>query len=90
MSRPTCWKAARLRLRPGVFPEAEASGLQTINPPLASEFRVKRDAWLREQAQRQLSEEEQATLAELIDAVEMANAQRWQALAALTQGERKL
>ena len=38
---------------------------------------------LAEQAQRKLTEEEQASLVDLIDAVEMANAQRWQALAAL-------
>lgn len=75
--------SARLRLRPDVLPETEASLLQTINAPLAPEARFKRDILLAEQAQRQLTEEEQDTLADLIDAVEMADAQRWQALAAL-------
>ena len=76
--------SARLRLRRDVLPQAEASLLQAINAPLAPEARTERDALLREQAQRQLTEEEQAALAGLVDAVEMANAQRWQALAALT------
>ena len=76
-------ESARLRLRPDVLPEAEASLLQTINAPLAPASRFKRDALLAEQAHRQLTEEEQDNLADLVDAVEMANAQRWQALAAL-------
>jgi uncharacterized protein (DUF1778 family) len=77
--------SARLRLRPDVLPETEASLLQTINAPLAPESRFKRDALLTEQAQRQLTQEEQDNLTDLIDAVEMANAQRWQALAALAR-----
>ena len=76
-------ESACLRLRPNVLPEEEASLLQTINAPLAPEARLKRDALLAEQAHRQLSEEEQDHLTDLIDAVEMANARRWQALAAL-------
>ncbi len=72
--------------RPGVG----ASLLQAINAPLAPEAQTRRDALLREQARRQLTEEEQAALAELIDAVETANAQRWQVFAALTQREREL
>ena len=75
--------SARLRLRPDVLPEAEASLLQIINAPLAPKARLKRDALLAEQAQRELTEEEQAALADFIDAVEMVNAERWQALAAL-------
>lgn len=78
-------ESARLRLRPDVLPETEASLLQIINAPLAPEARLKRDALLAEQAQRQLTEEEQDHLAGLIDAVEMANAQRWQALAPLAR-----
>ena len=78
-------ESARLRLRPDVLPETEASLLLTINAPLAPEARVKRDALLAEQGQRDLTEEEQTTLADLIDAVEMANAERWQALAALAR-----
>jgi len=77
--------SARLRLRPDVLPQAEASLLQAINAPLAPEARTERDALLREQAQRQLTEEEQAALVNSIDAVEVANAQRWQALAALAR-----
>ncbi len=78
-------ESARLRLRPDVLPETEASLLQMINAPLAPEARFKRDALLAEQAQRQLTGEEQDNLTDLIDAVEMANAQRWQALAALAR-----
>ncbi len=78
-------ESARLRLRPDVLPEPEASLLQTINAPLAPEARSKRDALLAEQEQRELTEEEQGHLTDLIDAVEMANAQRWQALAALAR-----
>ena len=78
-------ESACLRLRPDVLPETEASLLLTINAPLAPEARVKRDALLAEQGQRDLTEEEQTTLADLIDAVEMANAERWQALAALAR-----
>ena len=83
-------ESAGLRLRTDVLPEAEASLLQTINAPLAPEARVKRDALLAEQAHRQLTEEERDNLADFVDAVEMANARRWQALAALTQREREL
>lgn len=81
--------SARLRLRPDVLPQAEAFLLQAINAPLAPEARTERDALLREQARRQLTEEEQAALVNSIDAVEVVNAQRWQALVALTQRERE-
>lgn len=82
--------SARLRLRPDVLPQAEASLLQTINAPLAPEARTKRDALLKVQAQRQLTDAEQAALSDLIDAVEMANAQRWQAIANKMRIEREL
>ncbi len=78
-------ESARLRLRPDVLPEAEAFLLQIINAPLAPEARSKRDVLLAEQAQRELTGEEQAALVDLIDAVEMANAERWQAVAALAR-----
>ena len=81
-------ESARLRLRPDILPEEEASLLQTINAPLAPEVRSKRDALLAEQAERPLTEEERENLAALVDAVEIANARRWQVLAALTQRER--
>ncbi len=77
--------SARQRLRPDVLSEADADLMQRINSPLAPEARVKRDALLAEQAQRELTEAEQATLGDLIDAVEMANAERWQALAMLAR-----
>ena len=77
--------SARLRLRPDVLPEAEASLLQTINAPLAPEARKERDALLAEQVQRELTPEKQTALVDLIDAVEIANAQRWQALADLAR-----
>ena len=80
---PYLLDSARLRLRPDVLPEAEAELLQTINTPLVPQARSQRDILLAQQAQRELTEEEQASLADFIDAVEMANAQRWQALAAL-------
>lgn len=78
-------ESARLRLRPDILPEAEASLLQIISTPLASQPRVERDVLLAKQAQRELTEEEQGSLTDLIDAVEMANAARWQALASLAR-----
>ncbi len=78
-------ESVRLRLRPDVLPEAEASLLQIINASLAPESRIRRDALLAAQGQRELTEEEQRSLTDFIDAVEMANAQRWQALAALAR-----
>ncbi len=77
--------SARLRLRPDVLPQAEASLLQMINAPLAPEARTKRDALLKEQEQRELTDAEQESLFELIDSVEIANAKRWQAIAALAR-----
>lgn len=78
-------ESARLSLRPDVLPQAEASLLQTINAPLAPEARAQRDALLQEQAQRPLTNGEQETLIELVNAVEIANAERWQAVAALAR-----
>lgn len=76
-------ESALLRLRPDVLTEAGAQLLQIINAPLVPETRFKRDALLAEQAQHELTEREQISLADLIDAVEIANANRWQALASL-------
>ena len=64
---------------------SEVSLSQIINAPLAPEARSQRDVLLAVQAQRELTGEEQKTLADLIDAVEMANAERWQAVAALAR-----
>ena len=78
-------ESARLRLRPDVLSETEASLLQIINVPLTTRSRVKRDVLLMKQAERELTEKEQGSLTDLIDAVEIANAQRWQALASLAR-----
>lgn len=75
--------SARQRLRPDVLTEADAELLQIINAPLASQARQERDALLAKQARRTLTKTEQGALTSLIDTVEMANAQKWQALAAL-------
>ena len=64
---------------------AEAPLLKIIHAPLAPEARLKRDALLAVQAERELTVDEQGNLADFIDAVEMANAERWQAVAALAR-----
>ena len=46
---------------------------------------MERNILLKKEAQRELTEEENGSLADLIDAVEMENAQRWQALASLAR-----
>lgn len=78
-------ESVRLRLRPDVLSETEASLLQTINAPLASQSRVERDILLKRQTQRELTQKDLASLADMIDAIEMANAQRWQAIASLAR-----
>lgn len=78
-------ETARRHLRHDVLPETEAALLKIINAPLAPEARRERDAWLVLQKQRALNETEQATLATLIDTVELANARRWQSLADLAE-----
>ena len=64
-------------------PETEL--LQRINAPLASEARTRRDALLTLQAQRELTRDEQTELTRVIDAVEVANAEHWQAIAELAR-----
>ncbi len=78
-------ESVRLSLRPDVLPQAEASLLQAINAPLAPEARKERDELLAEQVQRPLTDGEQAALIELVNAIEIANAQRWQAVADLAR-----
>ena len=73
----------RQQLRPDVLSEAEAELLQTINTPLSPEARLQRDSLLADSERRELTAPEQASLAEAIDAVELANAARWQAIAQL-------
>jgi hypothetical protein len=77
--------SVRQHLRRDVLPEADASLLQVINAPIAPEARRQRDALLALQQQRELTETEQETLTHLVDAVEVANAKRWEALAELAE-----
>ena len=85
MSRPICWKApvcvcgpmsCRKRRRLSCTPSTRL----LPRKPGSNAMRC----W-RSRPQRELTEEEQATLADLIDAVEIANAERWQAIAALAR-----
>ena len=64
---------------------AEASLLKIINAPLAPQERSERDALLVVQAERELTVDELKTLSDLIDTVEMANAERWQTIAVLAR-----
>lgn len=75
----------RQRLRHDVLPEAESSLLLEINAPLAPEARRQRDGLLALQTQRDLTPAEQDSLANLIDAVELASAKRWQRIAELAE-----
>ncbi len=75
----------RQQLRQDILPETDSKLFEIINAPLAPEARQRRDALLAAQAERALSEEERETLAEVVDAVEIANARRWQAIAELAQ-----
>ncbi len=78
-------ESVQQKLRTDVLSETEADLLQTINAPVATEARAQRDALLKIQTQRDLSETELATLTSCIDTVELANALRWQSLAALAE-----
>lgn len=69
-------ESARLQLRPDVLPEAEDHLLRNINAPIAPEARLQRDTLLAAQSQRDLTLQEQMTLATLIDTVEIAHAAR--------------
>ena len=76
-------ESAREKLRPDVLSETEARLLQSINAPIDPVTRKQRDALLNLQTQRELTVTERETLTKLIDAVELANAARWQSLAEL-------
>jgi hypothetical protein len=65
--------------------EPEEKLLATINAPIAPEVRAERDALLAVQSQRELTDDERATLTRLIDAVELAHAARWQYVAELAR-----
>lgn len=73
----------REQLRHDILPESEAALLETINAPLAPEARRLRDSLLVQQKERELTLAEQSLLFQTIDAVEMANARRWKAIAEL-------
>ena len=75
----------RQRVRPDVLPESDSRLLEIINAPIAPKARQERNALLALQSQRELTDAEQETLAHLMDAVELANAQRWQCLAELAE-----
>ena len=75
----------REQLRHDILPEAEAKLLEIINAPLAPEARRVRDHLIVQQKERELTEAEQSLLFQTIDEVEMANAQRWQAIGKLAE-----
>lgn len=75
--------SVRHQLRSDVLPESESALLEIINAPIAPEARSKRDTLLAIQSQRELTEEERNQLSNLIDEVELANANRWQCIADL-------
>lgn len=61
----------------------EAQLLARINAPPASDARKVRDVLVQTRTERDLTTSEWEVLADAIDAVEMANADRWQAIADL-------
>ena len=74
-----------LRLRPDILAPAEATLLGEINTAPDPAVREERDTLLAMQAARPLTPDEADRLRDLIDAVEMAHARRWQCLAALAR-----
>ena len=76
---------ARDQVRYDILPRPEAELLEVINAPIAPDARRRRDALIAEQKRRELTSEEQNTLYDLIDAVEIANAHRWQCVADLAK-----
>lgn len=77
--------SVRQNLRTDVLPESEAALLRIINAPVAPAARTKRDALLARQSNEALSESELGELSDLIDEVEIANAERWRCIAALAE-----
>ncbi len=75
----------RLQLRKDVLSESETQLLDIVNRPVEDTARRERDRLLRLQAKRGLSEAESEKLKGLIDAMELANAERWQAIASLAK-----
>jgi hypothetical protein len=75
----------RRQFRSDVLSDVETSLLATINRPIDVGLLRKRNRLLSLKEKRELTEEEEVQLRANIDAVEMANAARWQALASLAK-----
>jgi len=71
------------QLRRDVLTEPEAVLLAQINAPLPSDAKAVRDGLLQTQAERELTDAERDAFADAMDTMEMANADRWQAIAVL-------
>jgi hypothetical protein len=72
----------RQQLRTDVLPRDEAALLARINTPLCPKERAQRDALL---SLPKRTQEEENELVRLMDLVEIANAERWQAIGELGQ-----
>lgn len=75
----------RQQLRTDVLPDAESKLFEIINASLAPEARQRREALIAVQTERALTDEELEALAEAVDAVELANAERWRAIGELAE-----
>jgi len=75
----------RQNLRHDILPQTESELLLTINSPLAPEARQRRDSLIALQQERSLTDAEREALIASVDALVMANAQRWQAIAELAE-----
>lgn len=75
----------RMLLKNDVLSESETRLLEVINKPLDTAARRKRDLLLARGEERALTPSERRQLQELVDAIEMANAERWRAIAALAE-----
>jgi hypothetical protein len=78
-------ESVRLRLRRDILSQPEGNLLQLINKALPTSVRAERDALIAERDQRSLSDAEETRLSDLIDEIEVANAERWQAIADLAK-----
>lgn len=77
--------SVRRQLRHDVLSESDTDLLEIINSPIAPEARRERDSLLATKGQRDLTEAEKATLTQLINTVELADARRWQSIAELAR-----
>jgi len=78
-------ESARRYLRPDVLSESESRLFETINKPVPADTRRELDALIATQDERALSDDERQRLVELIDIVEMINAERWRCIGELAQ-----